>query len=374
MTGRGEMLHSRMVDRLIQSGCIQTPAVEAAFRAVPRAWFLVGRPLEEIYAGESVVIKQRADGLPISSSTEPCLMGAMLDQLRAETGRQVLEIGTATGYNAALLGHLVGPEGRVTTVDLDRDLVEQARRNLEQAGFLSVNVVSRDGWLGVPEHAPFDRIEATVGVWDLSPGWIEQLADDGLLLAPLWLRGGLQVSVAFVKDGTALRSESVRRCGFMRLRGSGAGPEGYLQFGGWSASLDLGSDADATRALLKSAPRSEPTTADERARAGWFARFALEEPGAVSFVRERDKLATVGLLDRAAGSLALLDGDRFLEFGETGALSRLKDYASSARPLRVESLAVSALPLDRPADEGGDWILERPHIRFVIREKTIPSG
>ncbi|HKB49086.1 MAG TPA: methyltransferase domain-containing protein, partial [Ktedonobacterales bacterium] len=127
---------------------------------------------------------------------------------------------TGTGYNAALLAELVGPSGVVTTVDIDPEIVAEAREHLTAAGYGHVAVHVGDGRDGWAASAPYDRVILTVGADDIWPAWYEQLAEDGLLVLPLQLAGG-QVSVAFRKRG-ALASESVTPCGFMRLRGGAA--------------------------------------------------------------------------------------------------------------------------------------------------------
>jgi hypothetical protein len=89
-------------------------------------------------------------------------------------------------------------------------------------------VIAGDGWRGWPSGAPFDRIELTVGAMDLSPAWFAQLAEEGLLVAPLWL-GATDVSVGLRKRAGALVSESWTLCGFVRLRGEGAGEAGVAR-------------------------------------------------------------------------------------------------------------------------------------------------
>lgn len=103
-------LRAQLTDRLIKDGTIRTHAVEAAFRQVPRQLFLPGRPLTEAYADEPVYTKHEGDG------TQP--------------GERLLELGAATGYNAALMATLTGPTGHVTTIDIDEDLVAGAREHL----------------------------------------------------------------------------------------------------------------------------------------------------------------------------------------------------------------------------------------------------
>src|SRR5262249_17070828 len=156
---------------------------------------------DEAYRYDAVIPTHFDDsGLPISSSSAPNIMATMLEQLDIAPGMRVLEIGAGTGYNAALLGRLVGDSGTVTSIDLDPPVVAEAREHLRAAGVANVRVGAGDGWLGAPLDDPFDRIIATVGVWEVSPHWFDQLRPGGVLVLPLWLRPGVQVSVALVRD------------------------------------------------------------------------------------------------------------------------------------------------------------------------------
>ncbi|WP_214316773.1 methyltransferase, FxLD system [Nonomuraea sediminis] len=198
-----------------------SPEVAEAFLAVPRHLFLPGHEPEEAYRDEAIVTKRDERGRPISSSSQPAIMATMLGQLGARPGHRVLEIGAGTGYNAALLSHLAE---RVVSLDIDEDLVERARGHLETAGYPHVRVECADGAGGFAEAAPYDRVIATVGVWELAPAWLEQLAPGGRIVVPLDLRG-VQVSAAFERAAGHWRSVSVAPCGFMRMRGSAKGPE-----------------------------------------------------------------------------------------------------------------------------------------------------
>src|SRR5690349_7613317 len=145
--------------------------VEEAFRVVPRHLFLPGVPLSRAYADEAVAV-QAVDGVTTSSASQPSMMAIMLVQLDLHPGHRVLEIGAGTGYNAALMRRLVGPEGRVVAVDIDADLVEGAGRHLAAAGVGGVELVCADGALGHPPGAPYDRIVLTVGSGVVRPEWI----------------------------------------------------------------------------------------------------------------------------------------------------------------------------------------------------------
>jgi protein-L-isoaspartate(D-aspartate) O-methyltransferase len=156
----------------------------------------------------------------------------------------VLEIGAGTGYNAALMSHIVGPQGAVVSVDIDADLAAQARDHLASAGYPDVTVVAADGAEGYPPSAPYDRVIATVGVSDLAPAWLEQSGPDSRIVVPFDVRG-TQVAAAFERAETGWprasgprasgprasehwASVSLVPCGFMRIRGSLAGPERML--------------------------------------------------------------------------------------------------------------------------------------------------
>src|SRR5207245_8982442 len=118
---------ARVGEELIASGCVPSPGVEGAFRAVPRHLFVPGVDPTEVYADRAIQTKRAPNGRGISSSSQPSIMAIMLEQLGLAPGMRVLEIGAGTGYNAALLAHLVGEQGHVTTVDIDPDPVEVAR-------------------------------------------------------------------------------------------------------------------------------------------------------------------------------------------------------------------------------------------------------
>ncbi|WP_329522084.1 rRNA adenine N-6-methyltransferase family protein [Spirillospora sp. NBC_01491] len=142
---------------------------------------------EQVRADRSVVI-QVDDGAvgkgvwPTSSSSAPHVMADMLDALDLHAGMRVLEIGTGSGYNAALLAELAGAEN-VTTVEVDPSLAGHARRALDRAGY-PVTVVTGDGMLGHPDHAPYDRIIVTAAVREVPYAWVEQARPGGVILVP----------------------------------------------------------------------------------------------------------------------------------------------------------------------------------------------
>ena len=333
MAGELARMRERLAAQVVEASRIGSERVAAALHAVPRHLFLPDLPPEEAYRDAAIVTKRDADGHPISSSSQPAIMAIMLDQLSLAPGQRVLEIGAGTGYNAALISHIVGEEGQVTSVDIDSELVGLAREHLASAGSGAVTVVCSDGAMGYPERAPYDRVIATVGVADLAPAWLEQAAPQARIVVPLDVRG-TQLSVAFERDGPIgpWTSRSLAPCGFMRMRGSLAGPERVVILApGLSVLLPDGTvagepgpaDSGALAALLTAPSGPEPTGVRARpARVFWELGLWLATREPRSFllnVEGPDSLlaaaalpgpglqTTVGIAD--GGGIALLTAD-----------------------------------------------------------------
>ncbi|MGW5102179.1 methyltransferase, FxLD system [Streptomyces sp. NPDC004100] len=201
-TADAERLRNALVDQLRADGRARTPAVETALRTVPRHVFVPDASLEDAYANAPVHIKYDTDGTSISCASQPGVVALMLDQLGAQPGERVLELGAGTGYNAGLLAHLVGESGHVITLDVDDDLVAGARAHLAAAGITNVEAITRDGALGYAEAAPYDRIIATVGAHGVPHAWLQQPAPGGRLLVPQRLKGTVSRSIAYEqRDG-----------------------------------------------------------------------------------------------------------------------------------------------------------------------------
>jgi len=207
---------ARLVARLVERGTIRSASVEAAFRAVPRHCFLPQVPLDEVYRDEAIPTKTREHRW-LSSSSQPAMMAIMLEQLELAEGMRVLEIGAGSGYNAALLAYIVGPSGHVVTVDVDADTAASAKAHLASAGFDAVEVVCADGRQGFAPGASYDRIIATAAVPTLPSAWVDQLADGGIIVAPV---GDIsaQRCIAFVQESGGLTQRSSVGCGFMLMR------------------------------------------------------------------------------------------------------------------------------------------------------------
>ncbi len=237
-SARARRARDKVVDDLVAEGTITSASIEAAMRKVPRELFAPEVGLDEVYhPHRPVVTKRDANGNATSSVSAPQLQAHMLQQAEIGAGMRVLEVGSG-GCNAALMAELVGHTGQVTTVDIDPDITDRARRLLDEAGYSRVQVVLADADGGVPEYAPYDGILVTAGAWEIPPAWVDQLAEGGCLLVPLSVLG-LSRTIAFEKTGGCLVSRSATLFGFVPLQGAGAHESTRLVLRGGEVSVHL---------------------------------------------------------------------------------------------------------------------------------------
>jgi protein-L-isoaspartate(D-aspartate) O-methyltransferase len=213
-----DALRAALVTKLTESSWLHTPEIIEAFQEVPRHLFVSDVDAETAYRDDAVSVKTDDAGEMISCISQPTVVATQLEQLDARPGHKVFEAGAATGYNAALLAHLVGPGGHVWTVDVDEDLVERARRNLAAAEVSNATVELADGAAGLPEHGPFDRIQFTVGTADVPAPILAQLAPGGRIVIPMRVRGSISRSFAFERDGEIWKAVSTEMATFVPLR------------------------------------------------------------------------------------------------------------------------------------------------------------
>jgi protein-L-isoaspartate(D-aspartate) O-methyltransferase len=205
-----ELLRAGLVEMLSGRRSISTAACRRAFLRVPRHRFVPSVPVAAAYADIAISTHTRGDPgheVGISSISAPGIVAFNVGQLRLRPGLRVLEIGAGTSYNAAILAEIIRAEN-VTSIDLDPEIVAEARANSDATGYHRVFVDVADGWDGYRERAPYDRILLTVGVDDVAPAWVEQLREGGLLVGWFSFRN-IQLSIAFRKRNGCLVSESI---------------------------------------------------------------------------------------------------------------------------------------------------------------------
>jgi protein-L-isoaspartate(D-aspartate) O-methyltransferase len=187
---------------------IADQGVLRAMDEVPRAQFVEPDFVDSAYADQALPI---ACGQTIS---QPYVVAYMTEQLRLRPEHRVLEVGTGSGYQAAVLSRLARD---VVSIERYRTLAEKARERLHALGYDNVEVVVGDGFAGVPEKAPYDRIIVTAAAPEVPEALIDQLADDGVLLLPLGPQDGPQNIVKLTKTQTGLEREDLIAVRFVPL-------------------------------------------------------------------------------------------------------------------------------------------------------------
>ncbi|WP_209442497.1 protein-L-isoaspartate O-methyltransferase [Pyrolobus fumarii] len=212
-------LRERLVRKLVEEGIIKSEKVKRAMLTVPRELFVPEHLRELAYEDTPLPI---GHGQTISA---PHMVAIMLEEAELDEGMKVLEVGTGSGYNAALIAEIVAPRGskrpgHVYTIERIPELAERARRNLERAGYADrVTVIVGDGSKGYPPAAPYDRIIVTAAAPDMPRPLVDQLKPGGILLIPVGDKWNQILYKIVKKTDGKLVVKKVTPCVFVPLVG-----------------------------------------------------------------------------------------------------------------------------------------------------------
>jgi protein-L-isoaspartate(D-aspartate) O-methyltransferase len=209
-----EREREELIERLVRWGYLTKPEIVEAFRKVPRHEFVPTNLKDYAYADQPLPI---GHGQTISA---PSMIAIMLDSLELKQGQKVLEIGAGSGYNAALIAEIVGPRGKVFTVERIAKLAEFGRKNLKKTGYGWVRVVVDDGTCGYKKAAPWDRILVTACAPEIPQPLVKQLKVGGKLAAPVGQHYMFQTWVVVHKQsGKETSTQERGGCSFVPLMG-----------------------------------------------------------------------------------------------------------------------------------------------------------
>ena len=200
----------QMVETQLKSRDIQSERVLEAMKKVPRHLFMPESVRQYAYIDSPVSIGQ---GQTIS---QPYIVGLMTQTVDPQPGDRALEVGTGSGYQAAVLGELVQ---EVYTIEIIPDLAERAEKALAESGFDNVEVRQGDGYQGWPEKAPFDIILITAAPEEIPQPLIDQLAEGGRLVVPLGAEGTIQTLTLVTKVKGEVKRTYVTDVRFVPMTG-----------------------------------------------------------------------------------------------------------------------------------------------------------
>ena len=187
---------------------ISDKAVLRAMDQVPREHFVEARFADSAYADQAMPI---ACGQTIS---QPYVVAYMTEQLAVRPNHRVLEVGTGSGYQAAVLSRLAR---EVVTLERYRTLANSARARLKTLNYNNVEVLLGDGFGGEPMRAPYDRIIVTAAAESIPQALIAQLAEDGIMVLPLGPHDGGQELIKLTKTGQGISRENLIGVRFVPL-------------------------------------------------------------------------------------------------------------------------------------------------------------
>lgn len=198
-------------EQLVPRGITDT-RVLAAMARVPREEFVLPQEREMAYCDGALPIGQE------QTISQPYTVAFMCQAAQLQPGDRVLEIGTGSGYGAAVLAQLAA---EVHTIERIEELATNAQENLVRCGYHNVTVHLGDGTLGLPHQAPFDAIIVTAGATGLPEAYGRQLADGGRIVIPIGEQRGSQTMFCFTRRGDQWESQSLGGFAFVPLIGQG---------------------------------------------------------------------------------------------------------------------------------------------------------
>jgi protein-L-isoaspartate(D-aspartate) O-methyltransferase len=171
--------NDKLINYIKSRGHLKSKRIEEALRKIPRHLFVPENIRYMAYRDTPLSIGNN------QTISQPSTVVAMTEALNVKEGQKVLEIGTGSGWQGAILAYLVGEKGFVYSLEVIKELVEFAKKNIIKLGIINMKIIVKDGSLGLEEKAPFDRIIVTAAAPDIPKSYMEQLKENGILVIPV---------------------------------------------------------------------------------------------------------------------------------------------------------------------------------------------
>jgi protein-L-isoaspartate(D-aspartate) O-methyltransferase len=325
-----------------------------------------------LYASRALILFGDDDENIRSTISEPIFVLRMLDMLQLEPGHHVFELGAGSGWNAALIGSIVGPSGHVFSVEIIPELARQASETIKRLGIETVSIIEADGGYGYGPGAPYDRATFTAGTYDLPRHFYQQIKQDGLLLVVIKTEGGGDTLFILKKVGDHFESTDSMQCGFVQMTGR------YQVDSLEPICLEMMPEW----ATLENQELSRtPFWWGGKGKDGFMWRtlgirsfLGIIEPHFQAFKTGKTEEKPYeehyfGLWDKPSGSLVITKDDSLISYGSLAAKERLiqdiEHWVRLGMPT-PSSFALQVYPVDSPLEVGANqWLVKRAESQFL---------
>ena len=325
-----------------------------------------------LYARRALILFGEDDENIPSTISEPSFVLRMLDMLRIESGHRVFELGAGSGWNAALMGNIVGPSGHVYSLEIIPELARQASETINTLGIKTVSIIEGDGGEGYAPGTPYDRATFTAGTHDLPRHFYQQIKQDGLLLVVIKNEGSGDTLFILKKVGDCFESIDSLQCRFVQMAGK------YH-------------DDNLDPIHLEDMPEWEVLKDQEQSRTPFWwggkgkddfiwrtmgirSFLGITEPLFQAFKTRKTKEMPYeehyfGLWDKSGGSLVIAKDDYLLSYGSLEMKERLIHDIESWVHLGMptpSTLRLQVYPIDFALKAGANqWLVKRVESQFL---------
>jgi protein-L-isoaspartate(D-aspartate) O-methyltransferase len=327
--------------------------------------------LATLYSDRALVLFGDDDDDVPSTISQPSFVLRMLDMLQLERGQKVFELGTGSGWNAGLMGNLVGSEGCVYSLELIPEIAQTAAATIDALGIKNVKVIEADGGEGYVAGAPYDRAIFSAGAYDLPQPFFEQIKEGGLLLIVIKSEGGGDTLFLLRKEHEHFQSIEALPCGFVQMRGKyqldSLKPIQLEELPEWS---ELKNKLINTRPFWWGGKGKQ----DFPWRTLGIRSFlGITEPSFRAFKTEKNEHLReqhyFGLWDQEQKSLVIAKDDLLLSYGNSTAeqrlLKALEKWINLGMP-GAASFSLKIYPIDYPLTVNeNEWIVKRTESQFL---------
>ena len=323
--------------------------------------------LPRLYQNHSLVLWKENNDKRVSTISQPSLVLYMLNLLKLKPGHKVLELGAGSGWNAALMGHIVGSSGHIYSLEIIPEIANRAAENIDRFGMDNVSIIEADAGDGYETESPFDRIIFTASAFDLPRNLYHQIKEDGLLLIVIKIEGGTDNLFLLQKKDEHFESIDSSPCKFVDVTGKYS--LGY-------DPIELEDLPEWTELQTKEISRTLFWWGHKELDFIWRTmpiRFwlSISEPLFQTFCSSTNsnQKSFFGIWDKENQSLAIVKDDRIITYGTSHARERLLADIYSWVDLGMPSptcFKLQIYPIDVPVPVTGDrWIVKRQESQFV---------